>query len=68
MCAVVCVGPDWYGVVYSWSDNKKKSSLMLSLFEPGVDVVPWLGRLDSLGPREDLNDTNQGYFPVKSDR
>jgi len=68
MCAVVCVGPDWYGVVYSWSDNKKKSSLMLSLFEPGVDVVPWLGRLDSLGPREDLNETNQGYFPVKSDR
>ena len=26
---------DWYGILYSWADSKKKSSLMLSLFEPG---------------------------------
>ncbi len=25
----------WYGMLYSWADNKKKSNLMMSLFEPG---------------------------------
>ena len=24
-------------MLYSWADNKKKSNLMLSLFEPGID-------------------------------
>ena len=33
--ALVNVGEDWYGIVYSWADNKKKANLMLSLFEPG---------------------------------
>ena len=35
MCGLVEVGENWFGFLYSWSDNKKKSSLMLSLFEPG---------------------------------
>ena len=26
---------NWFGILYSWADSKKKSSLMLSLFEPG---------------------------------
>merc|ERR1719400_840496 len=68
MCGLVEVGEDWYGVIYSWSDNKKKSSLMLSLFEPGLDVVPWLGGLDRLGPASLLNETSQSPFPVKSER
>ena len=68
MCALVELGEDWFGVVYSWSDNKKKSSLMLSLFEPGLDSVPWLGELDRLGPAADINETTTSPFPVKSDR
>ena len=68
MCALVEIGEQWFGVVYSWSDNKKKSSLMLSLFEPGLDSVPWLGLLNRLGPASDLNETTTSPFPVKSDR
>ena len=68
MCGVVEVGEDWFGVLYSWSDNKKKSSLMLSLFEPGVDAVPWLGPLNRLGSLSDLNETTNSPFPVKSER
>ena len=30
MCGLVSLGSDWFGFIYSWSDNKKKSSLMLS--------------------------------------
>lgn len=68
MCCVVEVGDEWYGVLYSWSDNKKKSSLMLSLFEPGLDSVPWMGSLDRLGPASGLNETTQSPFPVRSER
>ena len=65
MCGVVEVGEDWFGVLYSWSDNKKKSSLMLSLFEPGLDTVPWLGRLDLLGPASAVNETTQVCLGVE---
>ena len=68
MCGLVEVGEDWYGFIYSWSDNKKKSSLMISLFEPGLDSVPWLGSLERLGPAAGLNETTQSVFPVKSDK
>jgi len=68
MCCLVEVGEEWYGVLYSWSDNKKKSSLMLSLFEPGLDSVPWMGNLDRLGPASGLNETTQSPFPVRSDK
>ena len=26
---------EWFGMLYSWADSKKKSNLMLSVFEPG---------------------------------
>jgi len=68
MCALVEVGDDWYGFIYPWSDNKKKSSLILSIFEPGTEMVPWLGSLNRLGPLTDLNETLNSPFPVKSDR
>lgn len=68
MCGIVQVGEEWYGILYSWSDSKKKSSLMLSIFEPGLWAVPWLGSLNRLGPASDLNQTLQSPFPVKSDR
>lgn len=54
MVALCQVGPNWYGILYSWSDNKKKSNLLLSIFQPGADVIPWLGKLDELGPASSL--------------
>ena len=40
---------------------------MLSLFEPGVGAVPWLGPLNRLGSLADLNETTTSPFPVKSE-
>ena len=46
LCAVVEVYPNWYGILYSHADGgKKKSNLMLSLFKPGLDPVPWIGNV-----------------------
>ena len=42
--------PDWYGMLYSQADSKKKSNLMMSLFEPGPEPLPWLGKVAQLGP------------------
>lgn len=42
--------PDWYGMLYSQADSKKKSNLMMSLFEPGPETLPWLGKISQLGP------------------
>ena len=27
---------NWFGMIYSWADSKKKSNLMLSIFKPGM--------------------------------
>ena len=35
-CCVFGFSEEWFGMLYSWADNKKKSNLMLSIFEPGV--------------------------------
>jgi len=32
--SVLC-SEDWYGMMYSFADSKKKSNLMLSVFMPG---------------------------------
>jgi hypothetical protein len=65
--ALVRVAPDWFGFLFSFSDNKKKSCLMLALFDPGPEPVPWLGNLHELGPLSDLNQTEGvSPFPVKS--
>lgn len=42
--------PEWYGMLYSQADSKKKSNLMMSLFEPGAEPLPWLGKISHLGP------------------
>jgi len=33
---------NWFGILFSCSDTKKKSNLMLALFEPGNTPVPWV--------------------------
>lgn len=72
MAALCTIGEDWFGVMYSWADNKKKSNLMLTVLEPGSDSVPWLGDLNYVGPLEDFvstnnqnNSENTPSFPVK---
>lgn len=42
--------PEWYGMLYSQADSKKKSNLMMSVFEPGSEPLPWLGKISHLGP------------------
>ncbi len=51
------VSPNWFGILFSCADTKKKSSLMLSLFEPGETPVPWMGNLNHLGPMAGLSQT-----------
>ncbi|XP_060558631.1 integrator complex subunit 14-like [Ruditapes philippinarum] len=71
MVAVTRVAENWFGILYSWADSKKKSSLMLSLFEPGADSVSWLGNLNYLAPITDFSeppygdDDNRTPFPVR---
>ncbi|XP_053405722.1 integrator complex subunit 14-like isoform X2 [Mercenaria mercenaria] len=71
MVAVTRVAENWFGILYSWADSKKKSSLMLSLFEPGADSVSWLGNLNFLAPIADFSeppygdDDNRTPFPVR---
>lgn len=71
MVALTKVAEDWYGILYSWADSKKKSSLMLSLFEPGKDAVSWMGNLDHLAPVSDFpehpygDEDNKTPFPVR---
>ncbi|KAI1277998.1 hypothetical protein HDE_14507 [Halotydeus destructor] len=70
MVAICKIGnPDWYGMLYSWADNKKKSNLMLSSFNCGREAIKWLGDLKYLGsPRlnpvlkaEDVERGNKSY-------
>jgi len=71
LCALVELAPKWHGLLSSQADTKKKSSLVLSLFHPSEDdceaVVPWLGKLEHLGPSQELT-TSSGQtdpFPVR---
>lgn len=41
MAALVTVGENWFGFIYSWADSKKKSNLMMTVLTPGSDVIPW---------------------------
>jgi len=63
MAAVCQLSPNWYGLLVSWADNKKKSNLMLIILEPGANAIPWLGDIRNLTLLStDLNKT--GKHPV----
>ncbi|XP_059809138.1 integrator complex subunit 14 isoform X3 [Hypanus sabinus] len=66
MVAIVLLGPDWYGMLYSQADSKKKSNLMMSLFEPGPEPLPWLGKMTQLGPILDAEENPYGEDDSKS--
>ncbi|XP_053282498.1 integrator complex subunit 14 [Pleuronectes platessa] len=70
MVALVQLGPEWYGMLYSQADSKKKSNLMMSLFEPGSEPLPWLGKISYLGPISEAPENPYGEddkspFPVQ---
>lgn len=65
MAALCVLNSDWYGFIYSWADSKKKSNLMLTVLEPGTDIIPWLGNLSNLGPIELSGKNSDASFPVK---
>lgn len=73
MVAICKVGhPNWFGMLYSWADNKKKSNLMLSTFKYGAESISWLGNLYNLGlsnldyklPPNELN--KFGMFTIRT--
>lgn len=71
MVAVVQLGPEWFGMLYSQADSKKKSNLMLSVFDPGPQPLPWLGKMSHLGPTSEATenpfgeDDSKSPFPVQ---
>lgn len=66
MGAICSVGEKWFGLLYSWADSKKKSNLMLSIFEPGTKCIPWLGDLSLLGSLSEASAPGSfTTFPIK---
>jgi len=53
MVAIVTLDSDWFGMLHSWADSKKKSNLVLTTFTPGENIS-WLGNLQKLGPAAEL--------------
>lgn len=55
MVAICIVGrnedlnDDWYGMLHSHVDSKKRSSLMLSMLSPGPNPVLWLPSFKTMG-------------------
>ncbi|XP_069692439.1 integrator complex subunit 14 [Periplaneta americana] len=66
MAALCLLADDWFGIVYSWADSKKKSNLMLTILEPGSNVVPWLGDLHRMGSLDDFRATCHDNEPEPS--
>ncbi|XP_041364746.1 integrator complex subunit 14-like [Gigantopelta aegis] len=71
MVALTQVGEDWFGLMYSWADSKKKSNLILALFEQGLDTLTWLGNFDHLASMSEFSESPYGEddsktpFPVR---
>ncbi|XP_061163483.1 integrator complex subunit 14-like [Saccostrea echinata] len=71
MVALTQVAENWYGILYSWADSKKKSNLMLSLLEPGPEPISWIGNIANLAPISDFTeppygeDDNKTPFPIR---
>ncbi|KRT78491.1 hypothetical protein AMK59_8028, partial [Oryctes borbonicus] len=65
MAALVTIGENWFGFIYSWADSKKKSNLMLTILMPGSDSVPWLGDLNYLHCSDNFSNEALSSFPVR---
>lgn len=67
MAALVLLADDWYGFLYSYAD-KKRSNLLLSILQPGNNVIPWMGDFRNLGLATDALPGESYGFPVKTDK
>lgn len=67
MAALVLLADDWYGFLYSYAD-KKKSNLLLSILQPGNNVIPWMGDFRHLGLVTDALPGETYGFPIKTDK
>lgn len=72
MVALTQIAENWYGILYSWADSKKKSNLMLSFFEPGDHTLTWLGNFKYLASIHEFlddppygSDDNKSPFPIR---
>ena len=67
MVAICQLGANWYGVLFSWTDTKKRSNLMLLILEPEKISVPWVGDIKYLGVLQDETivpgELNLFFFP-----
>lgn len=56
MVAICQLSANWFGVLFSWTDVKKRSNLMLIVLEPDKISVPWVGDFRYLGclPSENI--------------
>lgn len=69
MAALTLLEDDWYGLIYSYADSKKKSNLMLTILPPGHDVIPWLGDLRNLGVLDSAAQPGDVLqFPIKPEK
>lgn len=69
MAALTLLNDNWYGLIYSSSDSKKKSNLMLTILPPGNDVIPWIGDLGNLGVVETSMQPNDVLqFPIRPEK
>ncbi|KAK6179916.1 hypothetical protein SNE40_012164 [Patella caerulea] len=66
MVAIAQVDDDWYAMLFSWADSKKKSNLLLALFEPGIHSISWLGSLNKLAPVSDFEESPYGPDDTKT--
>lgn len=49
MVALCQLSANWFGILFSWTDTKKRSNLMLIVLEPDKISVPWIGDFKYLG-------------------
>lgn len=63
--AIVKLDENWFGIVYSYSENKSTSNLALSLLSVGTDSVPWIGDINHLGLASLSKSDNLPTFPVQ---
>ncbi|CAB1331772.1 unnamed protein product, partial [Coregonus sp. 'balchen'] len=61
----IAVNKEWYGMLYSQADSKKKSNLMMSLFEPGPGGY-WLARCSHFDHVTDAAENPYGEDDSKS--
>lgn len=64
MVAICQLSTNWFGVLFSWTDTKKRSNLMLIVLEPDKISVPWVGDFRYLGSLPNENIIPGEFSPI----